>query len=64
MKLKLSKKKMKTLSADNSNLPFNMTPNVAGARVRTTGCAINNSEIGLTHCLEFTCGVDGCRGTI
>ncbi|MEQ3512347.1 hypothetical protein ABMY35_03095 [Pseudoalteromonas sp. BZB3] len=63
MKLKLNKKKMKTLSADSSNIPAEMTPQVAG------GTQINSSYVtyrcppidgpsadGMTHCVANTCG--------
>ncbi|TMP26001.1 hypothetical protein CWB99_19790 [Pseudoalteromonas rubra] len=56
MKLKLNKKKMKALSADNTNLPANMTPNVAGAGALTPACETTNpSGFGRTHCIEFSC---------
>ena len=69
MKLKLNKKKMKTLSADSSNVPAEMTPQVAG------GTQINSSydtyrcppppierpsAEGMTHCVANTCGAYTC----
>ncbi|TLX46011.1 hypothetical protein C1E24_15960 [Pseudoalteromonas phenolica] len=44
MKLKLNKKKIKTLSADNSNIPADMTPQVAG------GTQINSSYVTYRDC--------------
>ncbi|MCF2907375.1 hypothetical protein L1285_03475 [Pseudoalteromonas sp. DL2-H2.2] len=69
MKLKLNKKKMKTLSTDHSNLPANMTPQVAGGTDINSSypsyrCGGGNdtslSADGVTHCVAHTCGRNGC----
>ena len=50
MKLKLNKKKIKSLSNDNKAIPAEVTPKVAGGRGFFT-------EGRLTHCLIHTCGM-------
>ena len=73
MKLKLNKKKIKTLSADSSNIPAEMTPQVAG------GTQTNSSYVtyrncppptisggALSLCQAYTCGMGGdtCRDVV
>ncbi|TMO54378.1 hypothetical protein [Pseudoalteromonas phenolica] len=69
MKLKLNKKKMKTLSADSSNIPAEMTPQVAGgtqinssyATYRCPPPPIDGPSVdGVTHCVANTCGAYTC----
>ncbi len=49
MKLKLNKKKMKSLTNDSKTIPANATPQIAGGGFFTEGR--------LTHCLANTCGM-------
>ena len=70
MKLKLNKKKIKTLSADNSNIPAEMTPQVAGgtqinSSYNTYRCFTQYpacpgpiiSDDRMTMCQAYTCGM-------
>ena len=49
MKLKLNKKKMKSLTNDNKTIPAEATPQIAG------GTFFSNDR--LTHCYAHTCGM-------
>jgi hypothetical protein len=50
MKLKLNKKKIKSLSNDNKAIPADMTPQVAGG-VTSRPCGP------MTHDYQYTCGI-------
>ncbi len=73
MKLKLNKKKIKTLSADSSNIPAEMTPQVAGGTqtnssyVTYRNCPPRTISGGaLSLCQAYTCGMGGdtCRDVV
>ncbi|WP_404392390.1 hypothetical protein [Pseudoalteromonas phenolica] len=53
MKLKLNKKKMKSLSSDKSSMPKEMTPQIGGGTgfcYRTQGCSGTCNDLSVGYC--------------
>jgi hypothetical protein len=55
MKLKLNKKKMKTLSSDKNSIPKEMTLNIDGGYLKSLGCTQSEGIVCHTQRIDASC---------